>query len=724
MKKQLLHILIAATLSLSATFASALPTALAPTQEQSQAAHLSAEVVARFHYRAQPLDAAMSDKIFARYLKSLDPEKFFFTQADIDLISQQRSKLASAILGENLNAPFAIFNLYAQRVSERFTYARSQTKEKFDFSKDDSFLVDREKQAWPSSVDELHTLWRKQVKNDWLRLKLAGMTTPRITETLNKRYDNSLQEVARITPEEAFETFMNAYTMAIDPHTNYMGPRATQEFDIAMSLSLEGIGATMSQKGGYNTIREMVPGGPAIRSGKLRVGDRIVGVGQGADGVVVDVEGWRLNETIGLIRGPADSTVLLDVLPAGALPDAGRRRVTLVRKKIDLAEAAAKKTMISVPDGTATRQIGVITLPTFYRDFEAEQRGDKDYRSVTRDVAILLAELKASKADGVLIDLRNNGGGSLTEAIGLTGLFTGKGPVLQQRDARGKVIVDSHAGSAVAWDGPVGVLINRGSASASEIFAAAIQDYGRGTVIGERSFGKGTVQSTINLDQLVKQSKPEFGELKMTTAQFFRINGGTTQLRGVQPDIAFPSSIDDEDRGESGFDNALPWSQVKPATYAASGALKPVIPVLMKRSETRIKANQEFINIEGDMTRFMLKKKANVISLNEADRRKEREAQLTRLTARITSARPGMTRAESARAMLDDGLDSNERDLGVELAAGLAQKEAKDVFLQEAARVVSDQVGLLKTNTEAAVAAKAAGKQLQTKPVAEAMTPG
>jgi len=319
--------------------------------------------------------------------------------------------------------------------------------------------------------------------------------------------------------------------------------------------------------------------------------------------------------------------------------------------------------------------------------------------------------------------LRNNGGGSLTEAIGLTGLFTGKGPVLQQRDARGRVVVDSHAGTAVAWDGPLGVLINRGSASASEIFAAAIQDYGRGTVIGERSFGKGTVQSTINLDQLVKQQKPEFGELKMTTAQFFRINGGTTQLRGVQPDIEFPSSMDDEERGESSFDNALPWSQVKPATYAASGALKSVIPVLMKRSETRIKANQEFGNIESDMARFMLKKKANVISLNEADRRKEREAQLTRLTARLTAARPGMTRTESARAMLDDGLDSNERALGVELAAGLAQKEVKDVFLQEAARVVSDQAGLLKTNAEAAVPAKEPVKKLQSQRAAVAATP-
>ena len=724
MKKQLLHTLVAATLAFSVAAVSAVPTALAPTPEQAQAAHLSAEVVARFHYKAQPLDVAMSDKIFTRYLKSLDPEKFFFTQADIDLMSKQRSALAGAILGENLTAPFAIFNLYAQRVSERFTFARSMTKEKFDFSTQDSFVVDREKQTWPTSTDELHTLWRKQVKNDWLRLKLAGVAAPRIAETLDKRYDSALQEVARVTPEEAFETFMNAYTMAIDPHTNYMGPRATQEFDIAMSLSLEGIGATMSQKGGYNTIREMVPGGPAIRSGKLRVGDRIVGVGQGADGTMTDVQGWRLNETIGLIRGPADSTVLLDVLPAGATPDAARRRVVLVRKKIDLAEAAAKKTMISVPDGTATRQIGVITLPTFYRDFEAEQRGDKDFRSSARDVANLLAELKTAKADGVVIDLRNNGGGSLTEAIGLTGLFTGKGPVLQQRDARGKVIVDSHTGTNVAWDGPVGVLINRGSASASEIFAAAIQDYGRGTVIGERSFGKGTVQSTINLDQLVKQTKPEYGELKMTTAQFFRINGGTTQLRGVKPDISFPTDLDSDDRGESGFDNALPWSQVKPATYAASGALKSVIPVLMKRSETRVKANQEFTNIESDMTRFMLKKKANVISLNEADRRKERDEQLTRLTARLTTPTPGMTRAETAKAMLDDGLDSNERDLGIELAAGLAQKEAKDVFLQEAARIVSDQAGLLKTSTEAAVPAKAPAKQVRTQPVAEQATPG
>ncbi|EGF32286.1 tail-specific penicillin-binding protein protease [Oxalobacteraceae bacterium IMCC9480] len=257
MKKQLLHLLIAATLALSAAAASAVPTALAPTLEQSQAAHLSAEVVSRFHYRAQPLDAAMSDKIFTRYLKSLDPEKFFFTQADIDVMSKQRSTLGKAILGENLSAPFAIFNLYAQRVSERFTFARSMTKEKFDFSSRESFMVDREKEAWPASVDELHTLWRKQVKNDWLRLKLAGVAAPQIAQTLNKRYDSALQEVTRVTPEEAFETFMNAYTMAIDPHTNYMGPRATQEFDIAMSLSLEGIGATMSQKGGYNTIREM-----------------------------------------------------------------------------------------------------------------------------------------------------------------------------------------------------------------------------------------------------------------------------------------------------------------------------------------------------------------------------------------------------------------------------------------------------------------------------------
>ncbi|GAA4017291.1 carboxy terminal-processing peptidase [Actimicrobium antarcticum] len=725
MKKHLLWIALAATLAgPTASFAIAVtgPIRLAPSPQQSGVAHLASEVVSRFHYKALPLDAAMSGKIFNQYLKSLDGEKMYFVQADIDAMSSQRTILGAAILRENLAGPFAMFNLYTQRASERFAYARSIIKGGFDFSTQETFQPERENAAWPASKAELNTLWRKHVKNDWLRLKLAGESDQRIAETLTKRYETAQNDVKRVTTTEAFETFMNAYTMAIDPHSNYMGPRSAQEFDIAMSLSLVGIGATMSQKDGYNTVRDLVPGGPAMRSGKLEVGDRIVGVAQGTGSPMVSVQGWRLNDTIQLIRGSADTTVVLDILPADAASDGARRQISLVRKKIELEDGAAKKTMLSVVDGKVTRQIGVISLPTFYRDFEAQQRGDQNYRSMTRDVAKLLGELKTAKADGVLIDLRNNGGGSLAEAIGLTGLFTGKGPVLQQRDAKGQIVVDSETSAGAAWDGPVGVLINRGSASASEIFAAAIQDYGRGVVIGERSFGKGTVQSTINLDDLLKRSKPMLGELKMTTAQFFRINGSTTQLRGVNPDVSFPTDFGTDDRGEAAFDNALPWVQIKPASYAASGQLKSVIPMLVTRSGTRIKADTGFRNIEEDIARFVAQKKKNDISLNETVRRKEREEQKARLTARqavnIGSVSPGVAPAKP-RTWLDDGLQADERDLAVELAAGKAKKDAKDILLQEAAHVVSDQAGLLdeqKVNAEAAVpkkpmAAKPAGHE-------------
>ena len=360
----------------------------------------------------------------------------------------------------------------------------------------------------------MRELWRKRVKNDWLRLKLAGKDDKSIVEILDKRYDNFLKRIGRVKSADAFQTFMNAYTMAIEPHTNYMGPRAAEEFDISMRLSLVGIGAVLAEMDDYTTIRELVPGGPASLSGQLKIGDRIVGVAQGEGGVMTDVLGWRLDDTVALIRGAPDSVVLLDVLPADAGPDGKHKLVSLIRKTISLEEQAAKASVHSIMDGKATRRIGVISLPSFYEDFAARQKGVQDYKSATRDVARLLDELKKEKVDSVLIDLRNNGGGSLAEAVELTGLFIDKGPVVQQRNASGEISVESDTQAGVAWDGPLGVLINRGSASASEIFAAAIQDYGRGLIIGEPSFGKGTVQSMIDLDQVAKNSKPQFGELK------------------------------------------------------------------------------------------------------------------------------------------------------------------------------------------------------------------
>jgi len=582
---------------------------LKPVQQQTQAAHLSAEVLTRYHYRRVPLDDMTSSKIFDNYLKSLDGEKIFFLQSDIDQFANARTKLDDAILTEDLSVPFAIFNLYQQRAVERISYARSLLKKGFDFDKKESYQYTREKAPWAKSDEEMNDLWRKRVKNDWLRLKLAGKDDKSIVDTLSKRYDNSLNSISKVKSDDVFQNFMNAYAMAIDPHTNYFGTRASEDFDISMKLSLVGIGAVLQDKDEYTTIRELVTGGPAALSGKLKVGDRIVGVGQGENSTPTEVMGWRIDDTVALIRGAEDSVVLLDVLPAEAGPDGKHKLIPLIRKKISLEKQAAKKSIIEVKDGTTTRRIGVIALPVFYQDFGARQKGDKDYKSATRDVSRLLEDLKKDKVDSVLVDLRNNGGGSLDEAIELTGLFIDKGPVVQQRDSKGKVSVESDSNAGLAWNGPMGVLINRSSASASEIFAAAIQDYGRGVVIGEPSFGKGTVQSVVDLDQLVKNEKPKFGELKMTVAQFFRINGGTTQLRGVTPDITLPTMTNVEDFGESSYDNALPWTQIKAADYAPAGDLTTIVPMLIVSHDVRMNKDKDFQYLREDIVEFNTQRK-------------------------------------------------------------------------------------------------------------------
>jgi len=692
------------------------PPTLRPAPQQAQAAHLAAEVLTRFHYKGVALDDALSEKIFAQYLKALDPEKLFFVQADIDAIAGDRARLDDAILKEDLAVPFAIFNLYARRAAGRFTYARTLLKKGFDFGVDESYQVTRENEPWPKNEAEMNALWRKRVKNDWLRLRLAGKDDKRIAELLDRRYENFLKRMAQATDADAFQTFMNAYTTAIEPHTNYMGPRAAEEFDIAMRLSLVGIGAVLSQKDDDTLIRDVVPGGPAARSGELKAGDRILGVAQGENGAMTDVQGWRLQDTVRLIRGAPESVVVLDVLPATAGPDGKRKRVPLVRKKISLEAQAAKGTVRTVTDGPTARRIGVISLPSFYEDFAARRKGVRNYRSATRDVSRLLDGFKKAKVDSVLIDLRNNGGGSLTEAVALTGLFIDKGPVVLQRTASGEITVERDDQAGVAWDGPLGVLINRGSASASEIFAAAIQDYGRGLIIGDTSFGKGTVQNMVSLDRLAQNGKPKFGELKMTVAQFFRINGGTTQLRGVKPDIAFPAAGDAEDFGESSFDNALPYAQVNPSAYTPAGESRGVLPTLIALHEARVGKDRDFRDLQEDLAEARRRRETNVVSLNEAVRRKERDAREARLASRDArrdaagrgAAAAGKATAPAADgALRDDGLQANERDLAVELAAEKARKNANDVLLNEAVHILGDELGLLQAGARVAARAKA-----------------
>ncbi len=660
---------------------------LAPLPQQGQAAHLSAQFLNRFSYKPVPLDDALSVKIMDRFIKSLDPDRMLFLQSDIDKFTAENTKLDDAVNREDLQIPFSMFNLYEQRVVDRMNYARGLLKTNFDFNTQESYSFLRENAPWPKSEADIDDIWRKRVKGDWLRLKLAGKDDASIRDTLDKRYENSLERAYKYKSEDVFQSFMDAYTTSIDPHTDYFGATASAEFDISMKLSLVGIGAVLQERDDYTTIRELVPGGPAQLSGKLAVGDRIVGVGQGADGPVKEVVGTRLDEIVQMIRGAKDSIVRLDILPAEGGADAAHHIVSLTRDKISLDKQAAKKTLLSIKDGDATRKIGVITLPAFYEDFDARRKGDKDYRSASRDVAKLIDELKQDKADGVLIDLRNNGGGSLSEAIDLTGLFTGKGPVVQQRDAGGKVAIEGDDRSPAAWTGPVGVLINRGSASASEIFAAAIQDYGRGIIIGEPSFGKGTVQTVVNLDQVAHNPKPKFGELKMTIAQFFRINGGTTQLRGVTPDIGLPSLTDPKTFGEASYDNALPWTQIKPATYKAEGDVSKILPQLQSRHDTRVAGDPDFKRLVEDIAELKAQREKGVISLNEADRRKEMEAQAKRFKSR-EQINDGVDPGE------DDGLQANERSLSADIAIETARKNAKDVLLNEAASIMADDAGL------------------------------
>lgn len=696
MKQKLIWLVLALAATMQVATADselAYPLPLKPQMQEAKAARLAAEVLSRYHYKPVALDDALSAETFDRYLKGLDPEKLYFLQSDIDHLGVDRTRLDDAILTEDLRAPFDIFNLYERRLAERMAYARSLLRSGFDFKRDETLQIDRKDQPWPATEAQLHELWRKTVKNDWLRLKLAGQDDAHISKVLDKRYDTVAKRIGKINSADAFQVFMNAYTTAIDPHTNYLGPRAAQDFDIAMRLSLVGIGAVLSDIDGYATIRELVAGGPASLSGQLKVGDRIVGVAQGAAGAIEDVVGWRLDDTVALIRGAVDSTLKLDILPVDKGPDATNKTVVLIRKTITMQDLAAKAKVYSVTQGASKRLIGVITLPSFYEDIDAARKGDKDYRSATRDLAALLVQLKAQKVDGLLVDLRNNGGGSLREAVTLTGLFVGKVPVVQTRGAKGDVSVGRNVDTGVAWDGPLGVLINRASASASEIFAAAIQDYGRGLIIGEPSFGKGTVQTVANLDQLARNPKPTYGELKMTIAQFFRVNGGTTQLRGVTPDIGFPPTSDAARFGEASFGNALPWTRIEPADYAPVGDLKAQLPVLLAWHERRVQRDPGFQSLLEDIARVQELRKKNVISLNEGVRRQERAAQAKRLTARL--AADGATAAQAgSSALADDGLLFNERKLGPDIAAEKARAAVKDVILNEAVSILSDSVTL------------------------------
>lgn len=526
------------------------------------------DLIDQFHYKQYTLDNSFSHKILASYLKQLDPSRMYFTQQDINQFNKHRDLFDDDVRSGNLKPALDIFDTYQKRVKERSKFAEKRVSQAFDFSIDESYILDHSKQLWAKNTKALDELWRKRIKNDIINQKLADKEDESI-DTLKKRYTNMTKRSDQVTSNEVFQTIANSYAMALEPHTSYFSPRASEEFNIQMRLSLDGIGAVLRTEKEHTKVVRVVPGGPADRTGKLKSGDRIIAIGQGKDKKMVDVIGWRLTDVVNIIRGKKGSTVVLSVLPGGSGLGGKPTDIAIVRDKIKLEHQAAMKRLINVKTALGHSKIGVIDLPSFYIDFEARSSGAKDYRSTTRDVARLLKELKLEKIDGLVIDLRGNGGGSLSEVISLTGLFIDKGPVVQVNDATGRTSVHKDTNKGSVYDGPMAVMVDKGSASASEIFAGAIKDYKRGIIVGETTFGKGTVQTILPLNAYAKEKfNKKLGQVKITTAQFFRINGESTQFHGVSPDISWPLPKADEDFGERSLDNALPWKKINKASFA------------------------------------------------------------------------------------------------------------------------------------------------------------
>ena len=672
----------------------------APTADQSTTAKLVHGLLSdsRYAYRPRALDDKLSEDVFNNYLKSLDGGKQYFTATDVAKFAPYKSQMDDAIRSGQLAPAYDIFAVYKQRVGERVGYARALLKQDFDFTGNERWEYDRKDVPWAANSKELDEVWRKSVMNDWLRLKLAGKKPDEIRKTLDKRYATYLRSVNELKSEDVFQTFLNGYSSAIDPHTDYFTPKTAENFNQSMSLSLEGIGAQLQRQDDMVVIREIIAGGPADLNGKLKAGDRIVAVGQGKSGPMTDVIGWRIDDVVAQIRGKKDTQVRLEYIPAETGVDGKHQQVTITRQKVKLEEQAAKAETITIPaaNGEPERRIGVVKLPAFYQDFEGRRRNPNDYTSATRDIAKLLAQFKADGLDGVVMDLRNNGGGSLDEAVELTGLFIDKGPVVQVRESGGRVTVNADRKPGVAWDGPLAVLTNRGSASASEIFAGAIQDYGRGLVIGETTFGKGTVQNLVDLDRWPANETARFGQVKLTIAQFFRVAGGSTQHKGVVPDIAFPVSVDATEYGESTYDNALPWTKIAAVPHTQYGNFAPLLPRLEALHATRIAKDKEFTWWSEDVTQFRAESAKKYVSLNEAERRAERDKQEAQRKQRQAERKLlGLALDPLADDAADDGLGANERDIIKDAAREKLADKRPDPLLRESAAILADAIEVL-----------------------------
>lgn len=583
----------------------------------------------QFHYKDYFLDDTLSHAILDNYIDSLDPSRMFFAASDIEEIKKLENAFDDFIRRGVTAAYHGIFDIYRVRVKQRTEYALQRLEHNFDFTMSEQYELDRSESPWAENEKELDNLWRKRIKNDLINLYLSDEDDEKAHEILRKRYENIAKRADQLKDNEIFQIYINAYANAIEPHTGYFSPRATEEFNINMRLSLQGIGAVLRSKDDYTEIVSVVPGGPADQSGLLHADDRIIAVAQGVEGELIDIIGWRLSDVVDLIRGPKGSNVRMSIVPALMGANASAKEISLVRDNIKLDSQAAKSHILEVETNTGNSRIGIISLPSFYIDFEARAKGDQEYRSTTRDVTKLIKALKQDQIDGIIIDLRGNGGGSLEEVITLTGLFIDEGPVVQVKNSDGRVRTHRDTDSGLLYAGPLAVMVNHQSASASEIFAGAIQDYKRGLIVGEPTFGKGTVQNVLPLSAYSRnQYKDQLGQIKITIAQFFRVNGDSTQHRGVIPDIRWPFIEGSEPIGERALDNALPWRHIPESDYMKSQpqVQDDVLIELIERHQARIK-DSDIFNAAMDKVNFLTEvRDEKNVSLNQLRREEKREA--------------------------------------------------------------------------------------------------
>lgn len=679
----LFPLLFAASFALALAKSDATPKPLTWTPLLGNTAEEIVDKLESRHYQKQLLDDALSAQLLDAYLKTLDPPRMFLLQSDIDSFARYRATLDDTLHKGDLEPGFVIFRRFQERVTQRLDKILSTLPASLaamDFSKSEFLDMGRDKNpTWPKTQAEADELWRLHLKNTVLSLKLAGKKPEDIAKLLEKRYRNQLARTRQYSADDVFQSYMNALAGLYDPHTNYFSPRTSENFNINMSLKLEGIGAVLQAEDEYTKVMRLITAGPADKQGELKAADRIVGVGEGKNGEIQDVVGWRLDDVVDLIRGPKGSTVRLEVIPASAKSDAERKKIAIVRNEVTLEEQSAKKRVLNITQNGRALKIGVIDIPEFYADFEAKQRGDIEYKSTTRDVTKLLSELVAEDVNGVIIDLRENGGGSLDEANTLLGLFIDSGPVVQIRPASSRPYPKGKPRSGPYYDGPLAVMTNRLSASASEIFAGAIQDYQRGLIIGDQTFGKGTVQQLMEL---------QHGALKLTESKFYRISGDSTQNRGVLPDIAFPSLYDPKEVGESSLDKAMPWDRIPPMQHKVYFDIQPVLATLQAKHNQRVKTDPDFIFLQGQLNLVEEARKHTQLSLNEAVRRREMNDDKVKRLDLENQKRSA--KGEKVLTKLEDDDDADDADTAKVKDKEKDKDKLPDPLLNEAAHVLID----------------------------------